>query len=393
MFSMRLLAVIAVATTAFAAEITGTATNKTTNKPAAGDEVVLLRLQEGMQEVTRTKTDARGRFTLRFDDSNAPHLVRVSHVGVNYHRPAPPGTQSVEVEVFDAAEKVQGVRQTVDVMRIEADATNLRIVEMFAVQNDSTPPRTQMGPRNFEIQLPPGAQIRQSMAAGPGGMPITNAPIPTGESDRYTFAFPIRPGETRFQVAYSLPYNGAVTIEPRLLRSSEDFAVSVPTSMQLAPVAGSALERRGEDAGMAVYVANGVRPGQPLGFRVSGTGTVPGDSGMQAQIDSNAGRPGGGIGTPVNTPDPLYKYRWWIIATVAVALAAGAAYSMSRATQSKAPIAAADREVVIQEAIKNELFDLESDRLQHRISAEEYSQAKVGLERLLSRTMSKRARA
>ena len=41
----------------FAAQITGTATNGTTNKPAAGDDVVLLSLAGGMDEVGRTKTD------------------------------------------------------------------------------------------------------------------------------------------------------------------------------------------------------------------------------------------------------------------------------------------------------------------------------------------------
>jgi hypothetical protein len=35
---------------AVADSITGTVTNKTTNKPAVGDDVVLIRLQQGMQE-------------------------------------------------------------------------------------------------------------------------------------------------------------------------------------------------------------------------------------------------------------------------------------------------------------------------------------------------------
>ena len=96
---------------ASADSITGTVTNKTTNKPAAGDDVVLIRLQQGMQEATRTKTDAKGRFTLDVpaNESRAIHLVRVTHDKANYFRPAPPGTQSVEVEVYNAAAKVKGV--------------------------------------------------------------------------------------------------------------------------------------------------------------------------------------------------------------------------------------------------------------------------------------------
>ena len=53
---------------ALADSITGVVTNKTTNKPAGGDDVVLIRLQQGMQEAARTKTDAKGRFTLEIPD-------------------------------------------------------------------------------------------------------------------------------------------------------------------------------------------------------------------------------------------------------------------------------------------------------------------------------------
>ena len=44
---------------AFAADtISGTVRNQTTGKAAAGDEVILLRLKNGMEEESRTRTDA-----------------------------------------------------------------------------------------------------------------------------------------------------------------------------------------------------------------------------------------------------------------------------------------------------------------------------------------------
>src|SRR5580698_3114298 len=106
---------------AFADSITGVVTNKTTNKPAVGDDVVLIRLQQGMQEAARTKTDAKGHFTLDVPDSGL-HLVRVTHDKATYFRPAPPGTQSVEIDVFNAAAKVKGVTGEADVMRLQTDA-------------------------------------------------------------------------------------------------------------------------------------------------------------------------------------------------------------------------------------------------------------------------------
>ena len=72
---------------AASATIKGTVTNKTTNKPAAGDDVVLIRLSQGMQESTRSKTDAKGRFSLDVPDPGGVHLVRVTHDKANYFQP------------------------------------------------------------------------------------------------------------------------------------------------------------------------------------------------------------------------------------------------------------------------------------------------------------------
>ena len=47
---------------AFAQSITGTVTNGTTGKPAAGDDVSLLSLSQGMEEIGSTKPDAQASF-------------------------------------------------------------------------------------------------------------------------------------------------------------------------------------------------------------------------------------------------------------------------------------------------------------------------------------------
>src|SRR3954468_6290115 len=76
-------------TLASAQSLTGTVKNSTTGKPAAGDEVVLLSLGQGMEEAGRTKTDSKGNFSFKLD-AQGPHLVRAIHQGVTYHRMAPP---------------------------------------------------------------------------------------------------------------------------------------------------------------------------------------------------------------------------------------------------------------------------------------------------------------
>ena len=105
-------------------------TNGTTGKPAAGDEVTLLSLSQGMQEVGSTKTDAQGKFSMAAPaDQGAPHMVRVTHGGVNYFPqggPLMPGATTAAVTVYDTAKKIDGLSQTVEVDRFQSDGSQCR---------------------------------------------------------------------------------------------------------------------------------------------------------------------------------------------------------------------------------------------------------------------------
>src|SRR5690348_15685407 len=105
------------ATAALATTITGKVTNGTTNKPAAGDDVILIKLAQGMEQEATTKVGADGRYSLQVADDSVPHLVRVIHDKVLYHQPAPPGTTTADVTVYDAAARLPGVSGNVNILR------------------------------------------------------------------------------------------------------------------------------------------------------------------------------------------------------------------------------------------------------------------------------------
>ncbi len=158
-------------TLASAQTLTGTVKNSTTGKPAAGDEVVLLKLGQGMEEAGRTKADSKGNFSFKLD-AQGPHLVRAIHQGVTYHRMAPPGTTSVEVEVYDVGKQIEGIEVVADIMRFQAGQGQLDVQRIFAVQNTSKPPRTQMNDRNLEFNVPEGAKIVSGSAMTQNGNPL-----------------------------------------------------------------------------------------------------------------------------------------------------------------------------------------------------------------------------
>lgn len=396
-----------------AESITGTVTNKTSNKPSAGDEVVLIRLAQGMQESTRTTTDSKGRFSLEVPDQGV-HLVRVTHEKANYFRPAPPGTQSVEIDVYDAAAKVDGVSSEADVMRIQTDESGktLKIVENFFIKNDSNPPKTQFGDRPFEFYLPAGAVVEGSAALGPGGMPVQASPMALGDPNHYTFVFPIRPGETRFQITYHLPYDGSLKLAPKPVMATDTIAIMMPKSMKFAAGASSPYSPVTEEMTAQTYVARNVSASPALEFTVTGTGQLPrdsqatggqADSGQQAAAPTGSAatdtRPGGGLGNPIDpegTNDPWAKYKWWILGGLGLAMAAGAGIMLrnqpppNRTNPALAGAAAPAGTPGVLGSLKDELFALETERLEGRLSDAEYSEQKAAIETVLKRALARR---
>ncbi|HXJ88584.1 MAG TPA: hypothetical protein VMS18_17320 [Candidatus Binatia bacterium] len=423
--------------------LTGTVKNSTTGKPAAGDEVVLITLGQGMEEAGRTKADSKGNFSFKLNEQG-PHLVRAIHQGVTYHRMAPPGTTSVEVEVFDVAKKVDGLEVVADIMRFQAGQGQLDVERIFAVQNTSKPARTQMNERNLEFFVPEGAKIvdDSGSALTQGGNPIKSAPIPVDDKKtRYAFLFPLRPGTTQFKVEYQLPYDGKANFDPKSLYPLQHFVAMVPKGMQFSAASGTNFQQMNDpqqpDAN--VQVASNAQAGQNLSFQISGEGLLgerqenagapSAPSGSAQQGD----RPGGGLGPPIDAPDPLQKYRWWILGGFAAALVVGgivvatrqqSAQRTARATTGltqiedaedfevpapprvtrqpapkprPAPVAPAEEAPAprgsskLLEALKDELFDLEVEHKQGRISQQEYDKTKAALDQTLQRALRREA--
>ena len=426
-FALKLgaAALLAASLLAQAKTITGTVTDKTTNKPAVGDKVVLVGFGQAMQDMSSTTTDAQGRYSIDVPD-NAMHLIRVEHQKAPYFEPVPPGTTTVNVDVYDVAARLDGVSTEADVMRVEAGPQGLHVIQNYFVKNASNPPRTQFSTAAYEIYLPPDAKIEASAAMGPQGMPVSSSPMPQGDKGHYAFVFPVRPGETRFQLSYTLPYNGSFKFTPRVALPTANLAVMLPKSMSFS--GASVFQPADVEDNAQTYLAKNVQPSQTLAFTVSGTGMMPRDSGQQgdagqagAQGDDGSGgqaasaasddRPGGGLGAPIDTPDPLQKYKAWILSGLAVLLVIAAAFFLrakpteavaggpvvpvpsplvptpapaqpgTQGTGSKAPLLA---------ALKDELFALETDWVKGTLSEHDYAEQKNAIRQVMRRALDRR---
>jgi hypothetical protein len=389
----------------------GTVTNGTTGGSAAGVEVTLLSLAQGMTETAHAKTDAAGHFRVNYPDAGMPHLVQVTHQGVNYFTMAAPGTNSVQVQVYDSAKKLEGIATTVEIMRLQSDGNSLQVLHIYAVQNASKPARTLVGDHSYEIALPHGAVLDEAAARAPGGEPINAMPEAVkGEEDRYAFNFPLRPGETQFQLAYHLPYSGGqATVNATLLHNVQHFVAMLPTSMRFSAT-GAAFSPMPQEKDANVQVATNAHSGDRIVMTISGTGLLADENNQAGQVPSNGARaagPGGGLGKPIASPDPLSRYRWPLLAALAAIMAAGGFYVISYrlagvpAAASVAtvnsvsepvvppPVAQTPQSSSLLDAMKEELFQLEIDHQQGRIGEEEYQQAKAALDTALRRALNR----
>ena len=400
------LAILLISTVSHAVTLTGTVTNGTTSKPSGGDEVILIKLAAGMEEAAHAKTDSHGKFTLTFDD-NAPHLVRVVHQGVTYHQPAPPGTKSVDVQVYDASKKVAGVNVVADLMYLQAGKGDLAMMRLFAVDNTSKPPRTQMSDNAFEFYAPENAEIDDAQAQTAGGQWVNTAPVPQKEKGRYAFVFPIRPGPTQFRVTYHVAYAGKATVNPREIYPLQHFVAIIPRALGFTPnQSGIYQDKQPPDLSDAIAeVANNPGPGQNLAFEISGEAMLQsqGQGEDQNQNASNGpsgatstpanNLPGGGLGKPGEDPDPLDRYRWWLLGGFGIVLAGGAVYTTSRhKIPSPAVVAAGANGAssTLLDALKEELFQLEIEHKQGQISDAEYAKAKSALDQTLARAIKRK---
>jgi hypothetical protein len=417
------LSLLATGVLAQAATVTGTVTDRTTGKPAAGDTVELVDVQAGMRATAHATTDANGRYSLD-EPGNGPYLVRAVHQGAGYFIAAPEGGGPGNITVYDVAAKVQGVSIEADVLEVESENGQLKVTERYFVHNTSSPPTTQWSARSFEVVAPADAVVNGVGAQRPNGLPTNVKLDPDGPKGHYSFNFPIQPDDgdkdTLFQLSYNLPMSGGkYTFHSEVTLPAENLAVILPKSMTFTAGSGAAFKSVPEDPSVQTFVTRSVIPGKAVEFTISGEGSIPREqqgaaagqqpgvgaqesSGQESGAGANGNQPGGGIGAPIGTPNPLSKYTWWILGGLALLLAAGAAFLLRKPAGAPGgplddgaggyPSSASpsQKNTALLNALKEELFALESEKVAGDIAPGEYAAVKAALETVLKRALNRK---
>lgn len=400
-----------------AGTVHGTAKNGTTGKPAAGIDVILIQLQGGMQPVINSKTDAQGQFTFDHPSLGAqPMLVRAVYRGINFHQPVPPGTNELQVEVFDPSQDAKTITVPSHVVIFQPDGASLLVGEEYSIQNHSQPPLAYFrADGNFDFLLPDKADLQQVSAWGPSGMPVVQATIDRGRN-RYAIAFAFRPGESGVRYSYKLPYPGnAATVKIPSVYPGGRLLVVAPPTVQ---VSGDGLTPAGQEQGMSIYESAVVPANIAIAVKLSGTAPPPSaaggtDAGPQGGQDAQQGGAAVGNASIQQIPGRLDVLKWPLVAgfigvfalgalllarkpvTVMASVAAGAMEKTSvpkpaktrNSTAFQRPQVSLDQvDAAVNtslDSLKDTLFRLELRRQAGTISEEEYAQERARAEKIL----------
>ena len=311
---LLLLALLAPFSMARAGTVRGTVKNGTTGQVAAGVELTLVAPMGGMQEVAHAKSGAQGEFT--FDHPNLgtqPMLVRATYHGIHFNAMAPPGTSTLQVDIFEQSKDPKTIDVPSHFVVFQPNGAMLKVGEEYQVENKSQPPYAYFRTDGtFDFALPEKAELQGVQATGPSGMPLTQTPIDK-KNNRYSIAFAFRPGDNSVRYSYQLPYpNDAATLKVPAIYTGRVVFVA-PPGLQ---ISGDGLSPAGQEQGMNLFLRQDVPAGTLVAVKVSGTASANASTGAdgapQGREAQDAAAETGGA-TIQAVPGRLDNMKWQLL--------------------------------------------------------------------------------
>jgi hypothetical protein len=290
----------------------------------------------------------------------------------------------------------QAPRESINIQQrmvvLESAGSKLKVNELYNVEYSSALADGKAPQRTLEIYLPDRATIEQAAVRPDGNTALQTGLVARAGKNLYAFTYPLRPGKTQFTVTYTLPYSGELKIVPRVTGPTAQLMLITPDSMSIMPDDNSVFVRASDPMlkDVNVFVASNITQRRNLRFAIRGAGTLArpakeGKTGAQASQPEGASRR-----ADARTQDPKptggASPQWIFLAVLLLFFAAAATYlSSAHQTKNAAPDSPPGNSLLSD--MKEEIFQLESDRLQGKLSADEYETAKAALDKAMRKAV------
>jgi hypothetical protein len=221
------------------AEVSGAVVNRTTGQPQVGATVTLYKFgQGGMEPVASAMTDAAGAFSIPQDaGGQGPSMVRVEIDNVTYNHMMPPGTPTTGItfDVYNASKRQPAeVKVSKHMILFQPGTGQMTVSETYLVENTGKTTWSDPAAGTLPLYLPASAAGKLEITAtAPDGMPVPAPSAKTARTDTYAARFEIKPGETRFDLSYSVPYTEGEAYSGRVVTKDDNTYLVAPKGVTL----------------------------------------------------------------------------------------------------------------------------------------------------------------
>jgi len=293
------------------AAIDGTVVNKTTGNSQPGATVTLYKLGgAGMESVESVKSGDGGRFTINQEPSG-PHLIQTAWAGVLYNHMLPEGSpkSGITLGVFDSSPQPGAAKVGTHMILFEPGEGQLTVNESYVMQNPGNLSFNNPKEGTLRFFLPEAAGGRVKVTAtAPQGMPIERAAEKTAQAGLYFVDFAVKPGETRFDLSYTLPYSPPAVFTTKVVQNDTPTRIVVPTGVT---AKGDGLQLLGQEPTTQASIYETKE--REISVELTGLGSL-----------SEASQPEEGDGGGLQQIRPaVYERMSWILGLSALILLAG----------------------------------------------------------------------
>jgi len=220
------------------AAIDGVVVNRSTGQPQPGVAISVSKINTntGMlsDNAGNAKTDAQGKFAFT-TSVDGPTLLRATWDGVTYSRMLPPGTPSsgLSLDVYDSSKNPGAAKVSKHMILFEPGAGQMTVNETYLLSNDGQTAWNDPKDGTLHFFLPDTHSKFQIHATAPGGVDVPATAAKSPKPDIYKVDFPIKPGETRFDLTYSVPYTMGSQYEGKIVTKDDNTYLIVPDGVTL----------------------------------------------------------------------------------------------------------------------------------------------------------------
>jgi hypothetical protein len=287
-----------------AASIDGVVVNGSTGQPQPGVAITVSKMNTATGMLSNNagdaKTDAQGKFAFT-TSVDGPTLLRATWDGVTYTRMLPPGTPSngLSLDVYNSSKNPGIAKVDKHMLLFEPGGGQMTVNETFLLKNDGQITWNDPKDGTLHFYLPDAHSKFQIHATAPGGVDVPTTAAKSPKPDVYKVDFPIKPGETRFDLTYNVPYTLGSQYEGKIVTKDDNTYLIVPDGVTLT---AEHLTDLGQEPRTKAHIFG--LPGTAYNIQLTGAEVATADSNQGAAGADAAGAPDTSAGPEIEATMP-----------------------------------------------------------------------------------------